>query len=74
MKSAKINRIVPRRRSAASGFTLIELTIAITVFLVIGAAAMSLFKQHASLFSDQQYQIGLNVLSATHSRRWKTMS
>ena len=43
------------------GFTLIELTIAITVFLVIGAAAMSLFKQHASLFSDQQYQIGLNV-------------
>ena len=32
-----------------------------TVFLVIGAAAMSLFKQHASLFNDQQYQIGLNV-------------
>ena len=47
------------RRSA--GFTLIELMIAMTVFLVIGAAAMSLFKQHASLFNDQQYQIGLNV-------------
>jgi hypothetical protein len=31
------------------------------VFLVIGAAAMSLFKQHAALFNDQQYQIGLNV-------------
>jgi len=45
----------------ASGFTLIELMVAMTVFLVIGAAAMSLFKQHASLFNDQQYQIGLNV-------------
>src|ERR1700761_8648834 len=45
----------------AKGFTLIELMISIAVFLVIGAAAMSLFKQHASLFNDQQYQIGLNV-------------
>src|SRR5262249_39825173 len=43
------------------GFTMVELMIAMTVFLVIGAAAMSLFKQHASLFNDQQYQIGLNV-------------
>jgi prepilin-type N-terminal cleavage/methylation domain-containing protein len=59
MKSANANRLASRRRGA--GFTLIELMIAITVFLVIGAAAMSLFKQHASLFNDQQYQIGLNV-------------
>ncbi len=49
------------RVSPSAGFTLIELMIAMTVFLVIGAAAMSLFKQHASLFNDQQYQIGLNV-------------
>jgi prepilin-type N-terminal cleavage/methylation domain-containing protein len=59
MKSTNVNRSASRR--GAAGFTLIELTIAITVFLVIGAAALSLFKQHASLFSDQQYQIGLNV-------------
>jgi prepilin-type N-terminal cleavage/methylation domain-containing protein len=49
------------RISRSAGFTLIELMIAMTVFLVIGAAAMSLFKQHAALFNDQQYQIGLNV-------------
>jgi prepilin-type N-terminal cleavage/methylation domain-containing protein len=61
MKSANTNRIASPRRSAARGFTLIEMMIAITVFIVIGAAAMSLFKQHAALFSDQQYQIGLNV-------------
>ena len=61
MNSSNRDRIASRRRSTARGFTLIELMIAITVFLVIGAAALSLFKQHASLFSDQQYQIGLNV-------------
>lgn len=61
MKSANTSRAFPRRRSGVSGFTLIELMVAITVFLIIGAAAMSLFKQHASLFNDQQYQIGLNV-------------
>ncbi len=61
MKSANTSLIFTRRRSEANGFTLIELMIAMTVFLVIGAAAMSLFKQHASLFNDQQYQIGLNV-------------
>lgn len=49
------------RVDRSAGFTLIELMIAMTVFLVIGAAAMSLFKQHAALFNDQQYQIGLNV-------------
>jgi prepilin-type N-terminal cleavage/methylation domain-containing protein len=49
------------RIAGSAGFTLIELMIAMTIFLVIGASAMSLFKQHAALFSDQQYQIGLNV-------------
>jgi prepilin-type N-terminal cleavage/methylation domain-containing protein len=61
MKSTNTKRVFSNRHTGASGFTLIELMIAITVFLVIGAAAMSLFKQHASLFNDQQYQIGLNV-------------
>jgi prepilin-type N-terminal cleavage/methylation domain-containing protein len=61
MKPANTNRVLSRRVSGANGFTLIELMVAITVFLIIGAAAMSLFKQHASLFNDQQYQIGLNV-------------
>ncbi len=60
MKSTNTKRVLSNHRSAG-GFTLIELMIAMTVFLVIGAAAISLFKQHASLFNDQQYQIGLNV-------------
>jgi prepilin-type N-terminal cleavage/methylation domain-containing protein len=51
----------PARRQRSLGFTLFELMIAMAVFLIIGAAAVSLFKQHASLFNDQQYQIGLNA-------------
>ncbi len=55
-----VRKQVVSRRSA--GFTIIELMIAVTVFLIIGGAAMSFFKQHASLFNDQQYQIGLERL------------
>jgi prepilin-type N-terminal cleavage/methylation domain-containing protein len=47
------------RRS--SGFTLIELMVSMAVFLVIGGAALSLFKQHANLFGDQQTQVTLNI-------------
>ena len=57
----KLQRKARFRGSDSVGFTLIELMIAMTVFLVIGAAAMNLFRQHAALFNDQQYQIGLNV-------------
>ena len=47
------------RRSA--GFTLIELVVAMAVFIVIGGAAMSLFKVHTSQFTDQQNQVALNT-------------
>jgi prepilin-type N-terminal cleavage/methylation domain-containing protein len=50
-----------RFRRKSSGFTLIELMVAMTVFLVIGGAAMSLFRSHADLFSTQQGQVGLNM-------------
>jgi prepilin-type N-terminal cleavage/methylation domain-containing protein len=49
------------RRRKMAGFTLIELMIAVTVFLIIGGAAMMLFKRHVSQFTDQQNQVGLNT-------------
>ena len=49
----------PKR--GASGFSLIELLVATTVFLVISAAALSLFTSHLPLFSEQQNQAGLNI-------------
>ncbi len=35
--------------------------VAMTIFLVIGGAAMSLFSQHANLFTTQQGEVGLNM-------------
>jgi hypothetical protein len=35
--------------------------VSMAVFLVIGAAAMNLFSQHAKLFNDQQGVVGLNI-------------
>lgn len=49
------------RLTKSSGFTLIELMVAMTVFLVIGGAAMTLFRSHADLFSTQQGEVGLNM-------------
>jgi prepilin-type N-terminal cleavage/methylation domain-containing protein len=49
------------RHGRNAGFTLIELLVAMTVFLVIGGAAMTLFKQHVGQFTDQQSQVGLNT-------------
>jgi len=49
------------KRSSTNGFTLIELMVAMTIFLIIGGAAMSLFNQHATLFTTQQGEVGLNM-------------
>jgi prepilin-type N-terminal cleavage/methylation domain-containing protein len=54
-----IRSTVSRRKS--SGFTLLELTVATAVFLIVGGAAFMLFHRHARLFGDQQSQIALNV-------------
>jgi prepilin-type N-terminal cleavage/methylation domain-containing protein len=48
-------------RRTSAGFSLIELMIAMTVFLIIGGAAMSLFRQNTNLFTDQQGTTALNV-------------
>ena len=48
-------------RGRCLGFTLIELMVAMAVFLIIGGATFGLFNQHAKLFNDQQYQVGLNI-------------
>jgi prepilin-type N-terminal cleavage/methylation domain-containing protein len=44
-----------------AGFSLIELMIAMSVFLVIGGTAMSLFRQNTVLYTDQQGTTALNV-------------
>src|SRR4051812_30541885 len=46
------------RRSA--GFSLLELLVAMAVFMVIGGAAMQAFRVHVPLFTAQQNQSALN--------------
>ena len=47
-------------RMHESGFTLIEMLVAVAIFLAIGGAAISLYTSHVSLFNDQQRQSVLN--------------
>jgi prepilin-type N-terminal cleavage/methylation domain-containing protein len=48
-------------RKRRSGFTLVELMVAMLVFLVIGGAAVNLIKRHVPLFASEQNQATLNV-------------
>ena len=49
------------RVTGNSGFSLIELLVAMTVFLIVSAAAFSLYTSHMPLFSQEQNMAGLNV-------------
>jgi len=60
------NKLIEKSRPAirggsAAGFTMIELLVSVAIFVVIGGAAFSLFKQHAPLFTQQQNLTGLNI-------------
>lgn len=44
-----------------SGFSLIELMVALAVFLIVGGAAVSLVRRHTPLFNTAQNQAGLNI-------------
>src|ERR1035438_4249823 len=48
-------------RTQVSGFSLMELMVAMAVFLVVGGAAVDLFRKHVPLFSQQQSQTAVNV-------------
>jgi prepilin-type N-terminal cleavage/methylation domain-containing protein len=50
-----------RRGSRLTGFTLVELLIAMAIFGVISAAAFGLMAQHQPLFNQQQIQAALNI-------------
>jgi prepilin-type N-terminal cleavage/methylation domain-containing protein len=43
------------------GFSLLELMVAMAIFLIIGGAAVALVRRHVPLFNSAQNQAGLNV-------------
>jgi prepilin-type N-terminal cleavage/methylation domain-containing protein len=50
-----------KERKNTRGFSLLELMVAMAVFLVIGGVTLGLFAQHAPLFNRQQDQAALNI-------------
>jgi prepilin-type N-terminal cleavage/methylation domain-containing protein len=48
-------------RTSPTGFSLVELMVAMAVFLVVGGAAVALVKMHVPLFTSQQNQTGMNL-------------
>jgi prepilin-type N-terminal cleavage/methylation domain-containing protein len=57
----KSKSFLQRRGASTTGFTLVELLIAMAVFGVISAAAFGLMAQHQPLFNQQQIQAALNI-------------
>jgi len=49
------------KKSRRQGFTLVELMVAMAVFMVIGGAAIKLVRAHMPLVSSSQNQAGLNM-------------
>lgn len=56
-----VKTLVAAHRSNWSGFTLVELMMAMLVFLIVGGAAVSLIKKHVPLYAAEQNQAGLNI-------------
>jgi prepilin-type N-terminal cleavage/methylation domain-containing protein len=48
-------------RTRSAGFTLLELMVAMAVFLIIGGVTLGLFAEHVPLFNRQQDQAALNI-------------
>ena len=50
-----------KRRTRSAGFSLLELLVAISIFLIIGGVTLGLFSQHQPMFNQQQNQAALNI-------------
>lgn len=61
MKSRHTGTAIISRSASSPGFSLVELMVAMAIFLVVGGAAVELAKRHVPLFTAQQNQTGLNL-------------
>jgi prepilin-type N-terminal cleavage/methylation domain-containing protein len=52
---------LPGGESCGKGFSLLELLVAMTVFLLISSVSFTLFTRHQALLSQEQLTVGLNV-------------
>jgi prepilin-type N-terminal cleavage/methylation domain-containing protein len=61
MKNRHTGRANISRSASSAGFSLVELMVAMAIFLIVGGAAVELAKKHVPLFTAQQSQTGLNL-------------
>ncbi len=62
--SNQISRLSLRQqagRKLAAGFSLIELMVAMSLFMIVGGAAIALVRRHMPLFNTAQNQTNLNI-------------
>ncbi|MGO8791811.1 MAG: PilW family protein [Terriglobia bacterium] len=59
VESRKLRK--PSRIELPAGFSLIELVVAMAIFLVVGGTALTLFSRHETLLSQEQGTAGLNI-------------
>lgn len=61
MTTNSLTRRSTGRKALAMGFSLIELMVAMAVFLVVSATSFTLFSRHEALLSQEQGIAGLNI-------------
>lgn len=61
MKGNRYAQNNPRPRLGSAGFSLLELVVAMSIFLIVGGAAINLFSRHEALLSQEQGIAGLNI-------------
>jgi prepilin-type N-terminal cleavage/methylation domain-containing protein len=49
------------RKASSDGFSLLELLVAMAVFLTVSAVSFTLFSRHQALLSEEQLTVGLNI-------------
>lgn len=61
-RAIETNQYAVRRLSGkAEGFSLVELLVAMAIFMIVGGAAIGLVRKHAPLFTTEEQQTGLNI-------------
>jgi prepilin-type N-terminal cleavage/methylation domain-containing protein len=57
----KRSKLQEQQRVSRAGFSLLELMVAMAVFLIVGGAAVALVRKHVPIFTSQQNQTGMNI-------------
>ena len=61
MMTSSGGRKLLRAKAWREGFSLLELLVAMAVFLIISSVAFTLFNRHQTLLSQEQVTVGLNI-------------